>query len=71
MLQLLTVLLFFGPICQTLGHGAVVYPPPRNNIDFDIAPWSGNVPNPVPAVDDQKTGFWCPVPGQIGQLSEE
>ena len=69
MFQLLTISLFLGPIHEALGHGAVVYPPPRNNIDFDIAPWSGDVPNPVPAVDDQKTGYWCPVPGHTGQLS--
>ena len=38
------------------GHGAVVDPPPRNSIDSDIPPWSGNVPNPIPGVD-----AWCPV----------
>ena len=37
------------------GHGAVVDPPPRNAVDHDIPPWSGDVPNPIPGVD-----AWCP-----------
>ena len=44
------------------GHGAVTFPPPRNNIDHGEKPWSDGVPNPVPAVDDPKNGFWCPIP---------
>jgi len=38
------------------GHGAVVFPPPRNAVDNNIPPWSGEVPNPIPGVD-----AWCPV----------
>ena len=49
--------------CQVVsGHGAVVFPPPRNNIDHQESPWSDGVPQPVPAVSDPRNGFWCPVP---------
>ena len=44
------------------GHGAVVFPPPRNNIDHGEAPWNAEVPRPVPAVSDPKNGVWCPIP---------
>jgi len=44
------------------GHGAVVFPPPRNNIDYGEAPWDAEVPRPVPAVSDPKNGVWCPIP---------
>jgi len=37
------------------GHGAVVFPPPRNAVDHDIPPWSEAVPDPIPGVD-----AWCP-----------
>jgi len=37
------------------GHGAVVFPPPRNAVDHDIPPWSQGVPDPIPGVD-----AWCP-----------
>ena len=51
------------------GHGAVVLPPPRNNIDHGELPWSGPVPSPVPAVDDHSQGFWCPVADFNSSLS--
>eukprot|EP01048_Picozoa_sp_COSAG05_P018782 COSAG05_NODE_2813_length_2611_cov_1.736863_2_plen_223_part_00 len=44
-----------------LGHGAVVYPPPRQAVDKDLLPWNGKVPRTFPDVES-KTG-WCPVPG--------
>ena len=58
---------------QTSGHGAVVYPPPRNAVDSDILPWSGPVPQHPPGVESA-TG-WCPawseregkISGQNGQ----
>jgi len=49
---------------DTSGHGAVVFPPPRNAIDSNLAPWSEPVPYPVPNVD-----AWCPVSGTNGSLS--
>jgi len=47
-----------------LGHGAVTFPPPRNAIDRDLAPWNGPVPVDPPSVETH-TG-WCPVPGDDG-----
>jgi hypothetical protein len=38
------------------GHGAITFPPPRNAIDSDEAPWGGKVPYPVPFEP------WCPIP---------
>jgi len=49
-------------VTEVSGHGAVVLPPPRNNIDHQEHPWSDEVPQPVPAVSDPRNGFWCPVP---------
>jgi len=49
---------------QTLGHGAVVFPPPRNAIDSDLAPWNGSVPSPIPGVN-----AWCPMSGTNGSLT--
>ena len=44
------------------GHGAVVFPPPRNAVDKDLKPWSGEVPCSVsqrcPSVETQ-TGCVC------------
>ena len=51
------------------GHGAVVEPAARNNIDHQEQPWAGPVPQPVPPVDDGHQGFWCPVPGYNNSLS--
>ena len=51
-----SLLLLLTIISEVSSHGAVVDPPPRNAIDNDIPPWSGNVPNPIPGVD-----AWCPV----------
>ena len=44
---------------QATGHGAVVFPPPRNAVDSDMLPWSGPVPADPPGVESA-TG-WCPV----------
>ena len=53
---------------QTTGHGAVVYPPPRNAVDSDVLPWSGPVPSDPPGVESA-TG-WCPVwSEQEGKIS--
>ena len=52
-------------VLEVSGHGAVVFPPPRNNIDHQEEPWSGKVPQPVPAVSDPRNGFWCPVPNPL------
>ena len=58
------------PISYVLGHGAVVYPPPRNNIDHDISPWTKGVPmGQVPAVSNPDFGYWCPVPDGPTALS--
>ena len=59
---LLLSFLFLEVITNVSGHGAVVFPPPRNNIDHGEQPWSGNVPDQVPAVSDPKNGVWCPIP---------
>merc|ERR1711973_211912 len=61
----LTILLV--KIVDVSGHGAVVYPPPRNSIDHGEKPWSGEVPQQVPAVSDPKNGVWCPVPSHGGE----
>eukprot|EP01043_Picozoa_sp_COSAG02_P006168 COSAG02_NODE_173_length_31245_cov_413.548096_23_plen_133_part_00 len=53
---------------QTTGHGAVVFPPPRNAVDSDVLPWSGPVPSDPPGVESA-TG-WCPVwSEQEGKIS--
>jgi len=56
--------LLFIALKETTGHGAVVFPPPRNAVDNDIPPWSGQVPDPIPGVD-----AWCPVSGKNNTLS--
>ena len=51
------LLLLFGLAAETSGHGAVTFPPPRNAIDADMAPWNGSVPTlPI------NTMFRCPSP---------
>lgn len=40
----------------TWGHGSVTYPPPRQAIDGNVAPWNGTVPEAIPFM------FWCAVP---------
>ena len=52
-------------ISSVSGHGAVVFPPPRNNIDHEETPWSGPVPDSVPAVSDPRNGVWCPIPAPL------
>lgn len=49
------------------GHGAVTYPPPRNAVDKDLAPWNGPVPAKDPSVESH-TG-WCPVADPNGTVS--
>lgn len=45
------------------GHGAVTFPPPRNAIDSNEAPWKNGVPRPVPFEP------WCPFPQNESALS--
>jgi len=52
---------------QVAAHGAVTYPPPRNGVDRDTAPWNGPVPMNPPDVD--KPPAWCPVTSKEGKLS--
>ena len=57
-------LIFSLAISYVWGHAAMVYPPPRNRIDSDTAPWSSDVPFPFrsdPVTSD--IGYWCPIPG--------
>merc|ERR1711915_15432 len=56
-------------ISFVVGHGAVVYPPPRNRVDYSLPPWSSGVPNPIPAVSNPDEGYWCPVPDGPSTLS--
>ena len=49
------VIFLFLATSLVSGHGAVVYPPPRNAIDHELPPWSGQVPPSIPGVD-----AWCP-----------
>lgn len=48
-------------IGHVYGHGAVVFPPPRNNVDSDLPPWKNGVPSPVPFEP------WCPYPTPNGK----
>ena len=56
------LLLILSKALNVSGHGAVVFPPPRNMIDSTEMPWSGKVPDDVPAVSDPNNGVWCPIP---------
>jgi len=64
---MLHLVLIFIQISQVLGHGAVVYPPPRQSVDRNLAPWNGPVPEDPPSVESM-TG-WCPVPARDGTIS--
>lgn len=58
--------LLLPPGCH--GHGAVVFPPPRQAVDKNLAPWNGTVPAHPPNVES-KTG-WCQVVNaSTGKLS--
>jgi len=63
----LGVMLFWAGPTRVAGHGAVVWPPPRNGVDRDLHPWNGPVPENPPSVESD-TG-WCPVPARDGTLS--
>ena len=53
----LSLLLLLNLAAGVAMHGAVTFPPPRNAIDADTAPWNGSVPAlPIPFE------FWCPTP---------
>lgn len=54
--QIIILVLFVLTITRVVGHGAVVFPPPRNAVDHDISPWNGPVPEPIPGVK-----AWCPI----------
>ena len=50
------------------GHGSIVYPPPRNAIDYDLFPWNGSVPSvPLPSRVDSG---WCIVPNSTAPISK-
>jgi len=51
------------------GHGAVTYPPPRNAVDKDLAPWNQPVPIHPPSVES-KTGL-CPSPDRNGKVTAQ
>ena len=53
--RLLAVLAVLSPRAAN-AHGAITWPPPRNAIDSNEAPWSGGVPSHVPFE------FYCPFP---------
>jgi hypothetical protein len=54
---LLLLLLLLALAAEVSAHGAVTFPPPRNAIDADFAPWNLTVPAlPIPFE------FWCPSP---------
>jgi len=61
--------ILISTLSSVWGHGAVVNPPPRNNIDHSLPPWSDGVPRPVPAVSNPSEGYWCPVPNGPDSLS--
>ena len=63
------IFIFICTLSCVWGHGAVVSPPPRNNIDHTVSPWSDGVPRPVPAVSNPDEGYWCPVPNGPSSLS--
>jgi hypothetical protein len=72
-MQLAAALLLLATVPLVTGHGAVVFPPPRQAVDRDVKPWSEPLKGPSPNVES-KTGL-CPVPsstdgkpsGQNGQ----
>jgi len=66
------LLVFACLLREANSHGAVVWPKPRNSLEGNIEPWSGAVPDPVPAVSNPNEGYWCPT-GQLetGGLSGE
>ncbi len=66
MMTRIAALLLAG-VASVFGHGSVVYPPPRNAVDKDLAPWNGPVPANPPNVES-RTG-WCPVPDKQGNVS--
>ena len=35
---------------SVVAHGSVVRPLPRQAVDRDLSPWTGSVPEPLPAV---------------------
>lgn len=51
-------ILLFALVAAVAGHGAVTHPRPRQAIDGNLAPWNGQVPDPVPFNDPN----WCAFP---------
>jgi len=60
-------MLLASTVSTATGHGALVFPPPRNAVDKDLHPWNGPVPGHPPSVES-KTG-WCPAPDREGKVS--
>merc|ERR1719168_428699 len=60
---------FTFTLVEVFGHGSVVWPPPRQSVDRDLAPWNGPVPNPPPSVEDTTHRGWCPVPARDGTVT--
>ena len=52
LIALLTALLALTGPALVAGHGAVIWPPPRNAIDKDVAPWN----RAPPSQDDDRGG---------------
>eukprot|EP00937_MAST-01D_sp_MAST-1D-sp2_P002723 g2723.t1 len=67
------LLILASCVVGAAAHGAVIYPPPRNAVDRDLAPWNGAPPcekqGDCPSVET-KTG-WCPAPDRNGKASGE
>ena len=57
LLSLCSCLLLLGPAA---GHGAIIYPMPRNAIDRDVYPWSAGVDNATGQFPN--TGHWKYMP---------
>ena len=49
-----------GALGTALGHGSVLYPPTRNAIDSELAPWKGAVANDT--TQFPMTGHWKYMP---------
>ena len=63
MYWLASVVAVLARLAGVAGHGAVVFPPPRQALDRVLHPWTGPLPDPRPADTD-----WCPVAGPNGTL---
>ena len=68
LLASLCLVVLFAPYAAS--HGSVLSPLPRNAVDNDLSPWTGAVPEPLPAVSAKNfAGTFCPVAGRDGKKS--